>query len=118
MSGIVEPNFSTDSGVVTRSPGAAKGWCNITTTGSIQGGVGYPNNYNIASITDTGTGNRTINWDTDFSSTVYSVVSGAPLDDSCTYAYFTFAVGSVRHQTMVADSVVDRSSSSVAFGDQ
>jgi hypothetical protein len=45
---------------------AAKGWCTWGADAVID------ESYNVASITDNGTGDHTINWDTDFSTTTYS----------------------------------------------
>lgn len=46
-----------------------KAWANFNGTGT----PALRNSYNVSSITDNGTGDYTINWDTDFSSTDYAV---------------------------------------------
>lgn len=47
---------------------AAKAWVKATTTGGDDGA------YNLTSVTDTGTGDITVNWATDFSSTSYCAI--------------------------------------------
>ena len=58
----------------------AKAWANFNGTGT----PALRNSYNVSSITDNGTGDYTINWDTDFSSTDYAVYtfSRNELDDN------------------------------------
>jgi hypothetical protein len=51
-------------------PGVAKAWASITTAGALE-----DPDYGIASVTDSGTGDRSIVFSTAFSSAVYSVVS-------------------------------------------
>ena len=80
---------------IKNSPGVEKAWCGISATGTIQSP-----SYNIASITDTGTGDRTIVFDTDFS-TDLPICTGnfRNVDGSggVHHLYFTdYAVGSVR----------------------
>ena len=71
MSGIVEANFSKDSGIVSRPPGAAKAWVNFHHATTINA------SYNITSITDDAqTGDYTITIATDFSSAAYARVFG------------------------------------------
>jgi hypothetical protein len=116
MSGIVEANFSNkDSGIVSRSPGDAKGYCRITAAGLLAAG-----SYNVVDITDTGTGNRAIIWDTDFADANYAAVAlnadGNVSDQG--YAYNNFAAGSVGFFTAESGALTDRASSNAAFGDQ
>lgn len=49
-------------------PSAAKGWCKTSFSGSASA------SYNVSSVTDSGTGNETVNWGTDFSTSNYAVV--------------------------------------------
>ena len=101
--------------LIKHSPGVAKGYCRITSAGALVAG-----DYNVASITDTGTGNRAIVWDTDFAGTNYAAVAlnadGNVSDQG--YAYNTFAAGSVGFFTAENGSLIDRASSNAACGDQ
>lgn len=101
--------------LVTNSPGVAKGRCAIDNGGALESG-----SVNVASVTDTGTGDRTIVWDTDFSATTYQVVStilGNFTGHICNHR--TRAVGSVRLLvTTSSDVLADAGSSTVAWGDQ
>ena len=101
---------------VRNSPGVAKGWCQIAAAGTLSSP-----SYNVASVTDTGVGNRTIVWDVDFSSGVYAcigslaqLVSGG----NDVWDYSSFAVGSVLHQTRLDAALTDYATSTTAFGDQ
>ena len=75
--------------------------------------------YNVDSVTDTGTGDRTIVWGTDFSSTVYATVaalgSGVSNADA---SVSTYAAGSHRVETFVSGALTDATSSHAIFGDQ
>jgi len=84
--------------LVKHSPGVAKVWCNITAAGAL----GSPD-YNVSSVTDTGTGDRTINFTVSFSGTVYSPTSTLSNEgDHMHPAYRNIATGSVRF--IVADA--------------
>ena len=103
---------------IKHSPGVAKSYCRITDPGALGGG-----SYNVASVTDTGVGNRTIVWDTDFANTQYSLVNtNADNDGIQVFESDSFAVGSVRmsiyqsHNASITSE--DAASSTVVFGDQ
>ena len=98
----------------TRS-GVAKAWCRITDAGLLESP-----DYGVASITDTGTGNRTIVWTTAFSSTVYVITSSNSLSNSGANIIIndTFATGSVRHRIYIGSSLIDASTGVAAYGDQ
>ena len=88
--------------LVKHSPGVAKVWCNITAAGAL----GSPD-YNVSSVTDTGTGDRTINFTVSFSGTVYSPTSTLSNEgDHMHPAYRNIATGSVRF--IVADASADK----------
>ncbi|MCH8196466.1 MAG: hypothetical protein IH904_00145 [Proteobacteria bacterium] len=53
--------------LLKHSPGVAKMWAMFTITGSVSA------SHNVSSVTDTGTGDWTVNIDTDFSSTDYGI---------------------------------------------
>jgi hypothetical protein len=102
--------------LVKNSPGVAKGWCVIADAGGLNSG-----SYNVASVTDTGTGIRDIVWATDFADALYSAVGSMAANSTANLfmTYATFAVGSVRHSIYNnATSLVDDPTSTVAFGDQ
>lgn len=105
-------------------PSAAKAWC------TFDGSAAGPTNdaaFNCDSPTDNGTGDWTINWTTDFSSTAYCAVGttgrgtagsgGGPLNGSSTS---NRAAGTWRaHATNAGGTLVDREYIQVvAFGDQ
>mgnify|MGYP001584083229 CR=1 FL=1 len=97
------------------SPGVAKAYCGIAAAGTLNAG-----DYNVASVTDTGVGDRTIVWDVDFADALY-VVTGSVSGGTTGFLIFgaTFAVGSVRLQTAdSAGNLADRDTTQVAFGDQ
>ena len=101
-------------------PGVAKAWCHIAADGTITGSADYEDAYNIASITDTGTGDRTVVWDTDFSQTTYTVVSSWGDNTVAGYASFlTYATGSVRIIIAAnAGGNADAPTGQAAYGDQ
>jgi|TARA_R100001086_G_scaffold3419_1_gene2390 hypothetical protein len=109
MSGIVY-------GLVGTPPGIAKAWTTINADGS-QGTV-----YHNICVTDTGTGNRLIEFDGfDFASVAYAIVDGGmgyTEDDFDKFGYDNYAVGSVRMR-LVDDggNAKDLASSHVFFGD-
>jgi len=101
-------------------PGVAKVWCQITQNGSLASP-----DYGVASVTDTGTGDRTIVFTTDFSSIVYSpqgIVCGmSTTSHGVEYpAAAGFAVGSIQFDVInhEGDALADEVSSNAIFGDQ
>ena len=99
--------------LIKHSPGVAKGWIAIPSDGaSITG------SYNVSSLTDSGTGARTIVWNTDFSANTYAVVTGKDDDDTGGVDIGTPAVGSVTVTAYKSGSQADRKHYHAAFGDQ
>jgi hypothetical protein len=104
--------------LIKNSPGVAKAWCSIAANGSLESG-----DYNVDSVTDTGTGNRTIVWGTDFSSSIYVVTTGMRKDVN-DFRILKFAnplaVGSAQFDVInnAASASVDIGSMHAAFGDQ
>ena len=103
--------------LVKNSPGVAKGWCRITAVGALEAP-----DYNVDSVTDTGLGDRSIVWGTDFSTSVYTCVAQLAEDTTAssqiTIMFSSFAVGSVRHTIRAAGALNDFTTSVHAMGDQ
>ncbi|MEE8433320.1 MAG: hypothetical protein V3S64_00895 [bacterium] len=97
-----------------------RAWINFNGTGTIA----IRDSFNVASITDNGTGDYTVTWDTDFADADYAVVYSSGDDDLASqniYAYTNGSklAGSVRMATTVAGTKTDADDTSViAFGDQ
>ena len=101
-------------------PGVAKVWCQITQNGSLASP-----DYGVASVTDTGTGDRTIVFTTDFSSIVYSpqgIVCGmSTTSHGVEYpAAAGFAVGSIQFDVIEheGNTLRDEVSTNAIFGNQ
>ena len=97
-------------------PGVAKVWCRVEANGTLD----QPD-YNVASVTDTGTGDRIINYTIDFSEISYGAVSSCAIDvdNGSTPALLAYAVGSIR--LLIKNSVgtdIDEIGSVVICGDQ
>ena len=105
--------------LIKNSPGVAKVWCKISAAGALQTG-----DYNVASVTDSGTGDRTIVFDTDFADTNYVPLSHAyastTLNIHPEHPTSSFATGSVDLNMYETESNTadDRESTTVIFGDQ
>jgi hypothetical protein len=102
--------------LIRNSPGVAKAWVSIT-------GAGARNTpyYNVSSITDTDTGDRTIVFDTDFSGVIYVGADGH-FDAAATFyksSYSSIAAGSVRLRIFnAAGATVDIETTNAFYGDQ
>ena len=72
--------------------GAAKAWVNFNGTGT----VAIRASFNVSSITDTSTGDYTINFTTAMPDTNYAVIVGGQIDAQPTTANADTLVGSVR----------------------
>ena len=105
-------------------PGSAKGWVsfNGTTVTGDTDLVGVGASYNVTSLIDNGTGNYTINWDTDFSSGDYAVADakGASAGIETKITVNSIAAGALTIDADVdAGTNVDPTYISIlAFGDQ
>lgn len=62
--------------LINFNPGVAKGWVNFAMDGTNNA------SRNVTSITDSGTGDFTINWATDFSSANFCIVTGIEVDNA------------------------------------
>ena len=100
--------------LVKNSPGVAKAWVSITAAGANESPV-----YNCDATTDTGTGDRQINFTTDFSTNVYICISSLIVDGGAHDSFDTRAVGSVQHTTRAtSESASDRATTCAFYGDQ
>ena len=87
---------ATSSGFVTDGS-LTKGWIQFNGTGTIAIG----DSFNVTSITDKGTGNYTVTWDTDFANATYSVV-GMALGSQTVVSIESQVVGSCDIYTFLA----------------
>ena len=93
---------------------AVRGYCRITDTGVLRS-----NSFNVTSVTDTGPGDRTIVWGTDFTNTNYAVLATLGQASALFVDSDTWATGSVRHVIYTSGIVFTDAETSVsAFGDQ
>jgi hypothetical protein len=83
-------------------PGVAKGWCEWGVSSTIGA------SQNVSSVTDTGTGNWTVNWTTSFSSANYAYTTGfwdaAATSVRMLLKVQNVAAGSITIQTFPADA--------------
>jgi hypothetical protein len=97
-------------------PGVAKAWVQVPANGVIT--TSASNSYNVASVTDVGTGDRTVVVDTDFSNTTYCALASAGDDTYLHLRTADYATGSWNFKVYKDGSVVDKLCASAAFGDQ
>lgn len=64
-------------------PSAGKGWCSWDADGTIQSP-----DYNVSTITDSGTGDRIINWDDNQASAIYSVALSSSSGSAASHPIF------------------------------
>jgi len=112
--GSVLTSFVTP-GRTQHHPGVVKASVRIAADGTI-----VSDDYNVASITDTGTGDRTIVWDVDFDNANYTVVSSDSGGDAKFVRHGSIADGSVQLTTVNAanSALVDSATATVAVGKQ
>jgi hypothetical protein len=113
-----------DAAVLKSHPGVAKAWANFNG----QGVVAVRSSYNVASITDNGTGNYTVNLTIPFSDTNYCVVANFCSTTSGGQPGWQAKVSNIATSSFTIYTGVDGSTSSaladppvitfVAFGDQ
>ena len=100
-------------------PGVAKVWARILTDGT-----GTDANYNVASITDTGTGDRTVNYTTAFSAAdVHASLLTVGLAGADGVNIFWTAQNAGNIRVLIRDSIAsyaleDRVCTLAVFGDQ
>jgi hypothetical protein len=105
---------------IPASQGVIKGWVNFDGTGTVT----IRDSYNVSSVTDNGSGDYTINWDTDFTDPNYCVMittgDGWTMNNhSIVGVINTMAAGSVRIKVHGGGTFVDDDYICVlAIGDQ
>jgi len=103
--------------LLRKSPGVAKAYCQAAANGALDAG-----DYNVESITDTATGNRTIVFTTDFADTNYMGAVAITTQEADVGAYLgnTFAVDEVDFKiyTIPTATLIDKRAAAVFFGDQ
>ena len=100
--------------LVTNSPGVAKAWCMINAPGVL-----LAPNHNITSVTDTGTGDRLMNYAVTFSSQQYNVYSLSDINAINIYSERTSTTTCrvIVGNNAATPSPVDQYSGQVVFGD-
>jgi len=100
--------------------GPLKAWCQITSGGALSSP-----DFNVDTVTDSGVGNRLVNWLTDFATSVYAIAIAADADISTnninSNEVTSYAVGSVRikHFTGTGgDTASDQQLAVIATGNQ
>jgi hypothetical protein len=97
-------------------PGVAKAWIQVPADGVVTPSAA--NSYNVASVTDNGTGQRTVVADTDFSNTTYCALSSAGDDSDLSLRTADYATGSWQFIIYKGTTLTDKLCASAAFGDQ
>jgi len=97
-------------------PGVAKARIQIPSNGVVTPSAANSNN--IASVTDTGTGNRSIVIATDFSNTTWAALGSSGDNSQFTTALQDYAAGSITLQAYQAGTLTDCRQAFAGFGDQ
>ena len=99
--------------LIKHSPGVAKAWGRITDAGANEAPI-----YGLDATTDTGTGDRTINFSTAFSTAVYAALATTTRGSVAHNLFDTFATDSVRLRIYDSTpSIADYSHAVAFFGD-
>ena len=110
--GSVLTSFVTP-GRTHHHPGVAKAWGRITDAGANEAPI-----YGLDATTDTGTGDRTINFSTAFSTAVYAALATTTRGSVAHNLFDTFATDSVRLRIYDSTpSIADYSHAVAFFGD-
>jgi hypothetical protein len=114
--GSIKKVSYSDLGIGTTGDSIVKGWCHLNGTGTIA----INDSYNVSGITDRGTGQYTVTWDTDFANANYCPVMS--VTDTCVATINAMATGSVEinaRDVTAAGAVADVANCCViAIGDQ
>ena len=116
MSGVLTDNVGRSGGLVKAVAAGGETKCNINFVGT--GTISINQSKNVASITDNGTGDTTIHWDSDFADANFIWAWSAEENTSgnivSTYGDdITTAAGSLRWTTRILASAVDMDKVSV-----
>ena len=110
-------NLNRLGGTAATGGVAVRAYCRITTAGTL-----VANSFNVASVTDTFTGNRSIVIDNDMANTNYVPISTLTENPASTThqkpIHDTFAVGSVRLLITNGADFIDLPSATLITGDQ
>ena len=99
-----------DAAIMHRHPGVAKEWCLLT----ISGGVPVVTvDYGVTSVTDSGVGRYTINFDTAYATADYCAIGSAEMD-SDTATYYAGRYGDTARATTSCEMAVARESGNFA----
>jgi len=111
----------TDADVKTRldrldGDARIKTWVSFNGSGT----AAINDSFNVASLTDNGTGDYILTWDVDFANVNYAVVGNASQDRICSEQTGTRAVGTYRFQTQNPQGTVEDAVDVcvIAIGDQ
>lgn len=110
-------NRTVTADVVTSSPAAAKAWVHFTISGAA---IGTVTGYNVSSVSYDGTGDYTVEFDTNFSSAAIACTA-TPLDSNTRIAQFTAITAGGISVSVENDSSNDNDATEMAvvcFGDQ
>lgn len=113
--GIVNPLAASKGGTgVASADPIIKGWIQMDGTGSIS----IKDSFNVSGIVDNGTGNYTINWDTDFANANYAAAAMAEVTGKTVVAQ-TITTSALTINTVSGASKADTTNICVlAIGDQ
>ena len=110
--------YVSDGGNVTQNTvqGLAKAWCQLTGTGPT-----INDSYNLASVTDTGVGQRTTVWTNPFSNDDYAMAGGQSSSggDAANVGiqYHAQTTASVNNLTFASGATVDDTMTGIYLGD-
>ena len=94
--------------------GAAKAWVQVPANGSMT--TSSANSYNVASVTDNTTGDRSVVVDVDFTNTTYCALSSAGDYANLSLRTADYAVGSWNFKVYDGSTLIDKLCASAAFG--
>ena len=97
-------------------PGVAKAWVQVPADGVVTPSAA--NSYNVDSVCDDGTGDRTVVVTTAFSNTTYCALSSAGDDSDLSLRTADYAVDKWNFKVYKGTTLIDKKCASAAFGDQ
>jgi hypothetical protein len=116
IEGQTNENTYVPPDLMHHHPGVAKAWCFIAAAGTLSSP-----DYGVASVTDVGTGDRTVVFDTAFSSDVYSAVASNAHGSSNIARNVNVSLVAANCKIYVNDAesnaASDQNNTFIAFGD-